>query len=72
MIAACRTPEKATALSALKSSAKGTLHVVKLQVDDFDSIRALPKALAPILGDGGLDYLINNAGIVCIPPYSLA
>ncbi|EIW54625.1 NAD-P-binding protein [Trametes versicolor FP-101664 SS1] len=64
VIAACRTPEKATALSALKSSAKGTLHVVKLQVDEFDSIRALPKAIAPILGDGGLDYLINNAGIL--------
>ncbi|OJT09959.1 hypothetical protein TRAPUB_13557 [Trametes pubescens] len=64
VVAACRTPEKATALSGLKSSAKGSLHVIKLEVTDFDSMRAVPKALEPILGGSGLDYLVNNAGIL--------
>ncbi|KAI0632799.1 NAD-P-binding protein [Trametes polyzona] len=63
VIAACRTPEKASALHALKDSAKGTLYLVPLDVSDWDSIRAVPKAIEPILGDRGLDYLINNAGI---------
>ncbi|KAI0641284.1 NAD-P-binding protein [Trametes meyenii] len=65
VVAAVRTPEKATALHALKASAKGILHVVQVDVSDFDSIRALPKQLDPILCTVGLDYLVNNAGI-CI------
>ncbi|KAL1940819.1 hypothetical protein VTO73DRAFT_7860 [Trametes versicolor] len=64
VIAACRTPEKATALNGLKNSAKGSLHVIRLEVTDFDSVRAVPKAIAPILGESGLDYLVNNAGIL--------
>lgn len=64
VVAACRNPDKATALAELKSSAKGTLHLVQLDVSDFDNIRALPKQLEPILGSTGLDYLISNAGIV--------
>ncbi|OJT08363.1 hypothetical protein TRAPUB_740 [Trametes pubescens] len=63
VIAGCRNPEKAAALNGLKSGAKGTLHVIQLDVADFDSIRAVPKAIAPILGEIGLAYLINNAGI---------
>ncbi|KAI0353985.1 NAD-P-binding protein [Trametes cingulata] len=63
VVATCRTPEKATALNNLKSSAKGTLHIIKIDVSDFDSIRASAKQLEPILGEIGLDYLINNAGI---------
>ncbi|OJT08358.1 hypothetical protein TRAPUB_743 [Trametes pubescens] len=66
VIAGCRTPEKATALNGLKSGAKGTLHVIQLDVADFDSVRAVLKAITPILGESGLDYLINNAGIVRI------
>lgn len=64
VIAACRTPDKATALNGLKSSAKGSLHVIRLEVTDFDSVRSVPKVIAPILGESGLDYLVNNAGIV--------
>lgn len=70
VVAACRTPNKATALSALKESAKGTLHIVQLDTSDFDSVRALPAQLEPILGSIGLDYLINNAGIVRPSPPS--
>ncbi|KAJ8455731.1 hypothetical protein ONZ51_g12353 [Trametes cubensis] len=65
VIAACRRPESATALQALKESERGErLHVVRMDVSDFDSIRASVKQLEPILDDVGLDYLINNAGII--------
>lgn len=71
VVAACRNPDKATALAELKSSAKGTLHLVQLDVSDFDNIRALPKQLEAILGSTGLDYLISNAGIVRSSPRTL-
>lgn len=67
VIAACRTPDKANALNALQGSAKGSLHVIRLEVTDFDSVRAVPQAITPILGEHGLDYLVNNAGIVSTP-----
>ncbi|EIW54614.1 NAD-P-binding protein [Trametes versicolor FP-101664 SS1] len=63
VLAGCRTPEKATALHGLKDGAKGTLHVIQLDVANVDSVRAVPKAIAPILGESGLDHLINNAGM---------
>ncbi|KAI0630618.1 NAD-P-binding protein [Trametes polyzona] len=63
VIAACRNPGKATALNSLKATAKGTLHIIQLDVGDFDSIRASAKELEKILGDRGLDYLINNAAV---------
>ncbi|KAL1948194.1 hypothetical protein VTO73DRAFT_12269 [Trametes versicolor] len=64
VIAACRTPEKATALNDLKRSARGMIHIIKIDVSDFDSIRASTKALQALCGETGLDYLINNAGII--------
>lgn len=67
VIAACRNPDKADALNALQSSARGSLHVIRLEVTDFDSVRAVRQAIAPILGERGLDYLVNNAGIVSTP-----
>ncbi|KAI0667316.1 NAD-P-binding protein [Trametes maxima] len=63
VVAACRSPENATALRDMRNAAKGTLHVIQLDVSDFDSIRASSKSLQPILGDTGLDYLISNAAI---------
>ncbi|KAI0641286.1 NAD-P-binding protein [Trametes meyenii] len=64
VVAAVRNPEKATALHGLKAGAKGSLHVVELDVSNFDSIRTLPKRLDPILGEIGLDYLVSNAAIL--------
>ncbi|KAH9887897.1 NAD-P-binding protein [Cubamyces lactineus] len=63
VIAACRNPDKAVDLHALKDTAAGNLHIVAVDVSDFEAIRALPKQLEPILGESGLAYLINNAGI---------
>ena len=64
VIATCRNPEKATELRDLQADAKGTLHVFKLDVDDFDGVRDSAQDLSAILGDTGLDYLISNAGVV--------
>ncbi|KAL1948593.1 hypothetical protein VTO73DRAFT_10399 [Trametes versicolor] len=63
VVAACRTPETATTLGELNATAKGILHTVKLDVSDSDNVQASAKELEPILGETGLDYLINNAGI---------
>lgn len=64
VVAAVRSHEKAKTLMGLEEGAKGTLHVVQLDVADFDDVRGFPARLAPILGDTGLDYLINNAATV--------
>ncbi|KAI0628066.1 C-factor [Trametes polyzona] len=63
VIAACRNPDKADALHALKNGAKGALHVIRLDVADEQSIKASRAAVEQILGDKGLDYLYNNAAI---------
>ncbi|KAI0325655.1 C-factor [Cubamyces sp. BRFM 1775] len=63
VVATCRNPDKATGLHALKDGAKGTLHIVQLDVADEDSIRNSYKAVEPLIGDKGLDYLYNNAAI---------
>ncbi len=65
IIATCRTPDRATALHALKDTAKDTLHIVALDVADEASIRASRKPVEEALGGRGLDYLYNNAAIVC-------
>ena len=65
VIATARNPAKATALQALKHSAKGTLAVIKLDVADTDAIVRSVLEVKAILGDRGLDYLVNNAAVVC-------
>ncbi|KAL1948586.1 hypothetical protein VTO73DRAFT_10392 [Trametes versicolor] len=64
VIATCRNLDKATALSDLKNTTKGTLHIIQLDVTDFANVRASVKEVEAILGDIGLDYLVNNAAIV--------
>ncbi|KAI0718148.1 NAD-P-binding protein [Cerioporus squamosus] len=63
VIAACRNPSKAEALRALAGSAKGKLHIVTLDVLDRESIRKCSEEVATIVGDKGIDYLVNNAGV---------
>lgn len=64
VIATCRNLDKANALSDLKKTAKGTLHIIQLDVTDFANIRASAKEVEMILGDIVLDCLVNNAAIV--------
>ncbi|KAI0730617.1 C-factor [Earliella scabrosa] len=63
IIATARDPARATALHGLKETAKGTLRVIKLDVDDNDGIQSSYEEVASIVGDKGLDYLVNNAAI---------
>jgi len=63
VIAAVRTPSKATDLYALASkAATGSITVIQLDVSDAKSIEALPKVLDD-LKVGRIDVLLNNAGI---------
>ncbi|KAI0353991.1 NAD-P-binding protein [Trametes cingulata] len=64
VIAACRNPSKADALEALKAEAAGTVHIVQIDVDDPASTTSSTEMVTSLIGDLGLDYLINNAGII--------
>ncbi|KAK7685390.1 hypothetical protein QCA50_011253 [Cerrena zonata] len=65
VIAACRAPEKASSLQSLKNDAKGFLHVLEMDTSNEESIEASATRLKDILGvKGGVDYLINNAGLL--------
>ena len=66
VIATCRSPSTASDLQALARSgdAKGTLHIVPLDTESMESIDTVLKPVEEIVGEGGLDYLLNNAAIV--------
>ncbi|KAI0715865.1 C-factor [Cerioporus squamosus] len=63
IIGTARDPAKATALQSLKDTARGTLEVIQLDVDDTNGIERSVEVVKAILGDRGLDYLVNNAAI---------
>lgn len=64
VIASCRNPDAATDLKAIVSEAKGTVHVVPLDVSDLESVKGVEKYVKEIIGEEPLDYLLNNAAIV--------
>lgn len=71
VFASCRDPENSNALQELRSEACGELHIIQLNVTDLTSIEASAKAVESILGAKGLDYLVNNAGIVSVVCYHI-
>ncbi|KAF8353835.1 hypothetical protein PRIPAC_95458 [Pristionchus pacificus] len=60
VIATARDVNSAKELNALSSP---KLHIVQLEVVNEESIANAAKKVAEIVGDNGLDVLINNAGI---------
>ncbi|MCZ4272933.1 SDR family oxidoreductase [Maritalea porphyrae] len=60
IIAACRTPQKATALNDLADATDGDIEVVQLDVSSAQSVEAFSKAI----GDRPIDILVNNAGVI--------
>lgn len=62
IFAACRNPENASKLQNLQKS-HSTLHIIKLDVQDDDSIKSAFNQIQQILNGEPLNLLINNAGI---------
>ncbi|KAH8101079.1 C-factor [Cristinia sonorae] len=63
VIATCRTPDTAQDLKAIASNAKGNVHIIPLDTSDSSSITAVEKPVKDIIGNGPLDYILNNAAI---------
>ncbi|CDO74376.1 hypothetical protein BN946_scf184956.g5 [Trametes cinnabarina] len=63
VLAACRNPDQAAALNEVAQAANGRVHVLCLDVTDRSSIRDAFSEATRILGDKGIDYLLNNAAI---------
>jgi len=63
VIATCRNPTDASALQDVAKSANN-VHVLKLDVADYASYDAFVQEVGNIVGEDGLNLLINNAGIM--------
>jgi len=65
VIATCRNPDSATDLKELKASGThGTnIHIVKLDVGNEQSIHESEVEVGKILGDRGIDFILNNAAL---------
>lgn len=62
VIATCRNPDAAQDLQALAQN-NSNLHILKLDVVDFNSYETFASKVKNIVGEKGLNVLINNAGI---------
>jgi len=62
-LAACRTPRSASQLYDL-SPPDGRLRVIEMDVTKPESVNASVALSQPLIDDYGLDYVINNAGVV--------
>lgn len=63
LIATCRNPDQATELNELAKKHEN-LTVLKLDVKNYDSYDEFYNQVSSIVGDKGLQLLINNAGIL--------
>ena len=61
VFATCRNPDRAEQLEALAAEHPGSLHVMRLDINDESTIGAAADAVSETVD--GLDLLINNAGI---------
>jgi NAD(P)-dependent dehydrogenase (short-subunit alcohol dehydrogenase family) len=51
---------------------KAQLHLTKLDLAEFDSVREFGEHLRQRYGTGSLDLLVNNAGIMALPKRTLS
>lgn len=63
IIATARQPDAATDLQNIAKSAPG-LHVLPLEVGNYNSYTQFVSSVGEIVGEEGLNVLINNAGIL--------
>lgn len=68
IIATCRNPDSAQELKTVAKQSAGEIYLIHLDVDDEVSITEAATRAEQILGakEKGLDYLLNNAGIVSL------
>uniref|UniRef100_T1KI96 Ketoreductase domain-containing protein n=1 Tax=Tetranychus urticae TaxID=32264 RepID=T1KI96_TETUR len=62
IIATCRNPDAAKELKSI-AEANNNVHILKLGLTDYNSYDAFYAEVEKIVGESGLDLLINNAGI---------
>ena len=62
VITTARKPDQSAILQDLHTKLP-QLHILQLDVTDEASIQQCAKDTESILGDRGLDYLLNNAGV---------
>ncbi|CAB3381223.1 Hypothetical predicted protein [Cloeon dipterum] len=62
IIATCRSLEKAQELKSLQAQNK-SVHIIEMDVTNFESYNDTAKRVKELVGDDGLNLLINNAGI---------
>lgn len=63
LFATCRDPSKAEELSALAKE-NAHLHILTLDVTDHEAYPGIAAKVGEIVGDAGLNMVINNAGIL--------
>lgn len=64
VFATCRNPANAKSLQEVVKPATGRAHIVPLDIGDDESIDAAAKVVTKVVGGQGLNYLLNNAGIM--------
>lgn len=62
LIATCRNPQQAEALTSIAAQHKN-LHVLQIDVKDFNSYDNFAKQVQSIVKDDGINVLFNSAGI---------
>jgi len=63
IFALCRNPEAASELRVLASSHPGVLNVFQLDISDVSQYDGVVQRVSDVVGDAGLNLLINNAGM---------
>uniref|UniRef100_A0A146KPM7 C-factor n=1 Tax=Lygus hesperus TaxID=30085 RepID=A0A146KPM7_LYGHE len=62
IVAVCRKPDQAKELKELADQNKN-IQILQLESKEFDKFPAFATQVGEVLKDGGLDLLINNAGV---------
>ncbi|KAH9930408.1 NAD(P)-binding protein [Epithele typhae] len=64
VIGACRTPANANALNTLAGASQNRLHVLALDITDAATITAAAAQSEALVGNAGVDHLVNNAAVL--------
>ena len=65
LFATCRDKSTATELTELSKTHSGKLHVLIMDITDYSSYEKIMGQISNVVGDDGLNLVINNAGMLC-------